>query len=99
MLVKATITQKKEITKEIKLPFHSKMEDVFYRINEDQSVLRICLMPNQIGILLSKRSEWFEASYFKDAVDAKECTANDVVKATALALQLMDKQITQLQTA
>lgn len=96
MLVKTTITEKREIKKNITLPYYSKDHDTFYRINEDESILRITVSDRFCGMSLSKRGEFFESMFLESAAAAQECSPEEVEQAAKQYLEFVHETINDL---
>lgn len=95
MLVKATITESREIKKNIDLPYYSKKDagDTFFRVNEDRSVLRVQLTPNYSSMELAKPGEYFESVMLPDAVQATPCQPEEVEQAVKKYLRYVENTI------
>lgn len=51
MIVQTTVTEQKEIAKEISLPYYSKDKfgTAFHRINEDESIIRVDIIKSNLN--------------------------------------------------
>lgn len=99
MLVKTTITEKKEISKEITLPYYSKSFDTFYRINKDESVLNVFVNSAYASMNVSKKTSWSEAMHFSQAIEAQECSREEVEDAVKRYLEFVGQTVENLSEA
>lgn len=103
MTITQEITKKETVVREIELPHYSKVVtswgfNTFYRINEDESVLKAIASDNYGNITYSKKDNAFAfpATGFREAVEAEPCTKEEVEAAVVMAINFMDNEITQL---
>ncbi len=98
MIVKTTITERREINKNIDLPYYSKDINNYYRINEDESILRVTANSGETycAMSLSKKGEFFDCLFLDDAIKGETCSAEEVEEAVRHYLKFVGSTIDQL---
>src|SRR5438128_12676136 len=96
MTITQEVTRKETVVKQIDLPYYSNSGSTFYRINEDESVLKVYINEDYANITLSKKSEYFPATNFRDAVEAPECTKSEMESAAIQAVEFIEQNIADL---
>lgn len=84
------ITRSKKETIEIALPYYSQDGSVYYRINPDESVLRVHLFRGHAGISLSDFTQ-------QEAVSATPISAEEFESKLIEAISYMDATLSKTQ--
>lgn len=94
MLIQATLTETREITKEVKLPYHAKVgENTFYRINRNGSILKAIVRNTWVNIDFTLKDGFGYKNLLKDVGEAKECDEIEVLNAIEFSCNLVDQNI------
>jgi hypothetical protein len=95
MTITQEITRKETVVKEIELPYYSKNDNTYFRINEDESVLKVFVMDNYANITYSCKG-YSAASYFREAVSSEPCSKKEMETVIVQALYFMEQGIGDL---
>lgn len=93
MLVQTSITEKREITKEIKLPYTSKKGNCYYRINEDGSILKVYVNKTWVNIDFTLADGFGYKSLTSDVMEGEECPEDEVLNAVEFSTDLVAKSV------
>ena len=94
MLVKTTVTEKKEVTKEVKLPYCAKRDNnTFFRVNEDESVLVVTAFDNWANVDFTNKYGVCYQGTLERALSCDPCSEAEVMQAIKKATQLVDNSI------
>lgn len=98
MLVKTTVHEVKQIEKNIELPYYSKKSNEdFFRINEDESVLKVSLMADfSYQMSLNLKTSFGKAHGLDQAIAAQPCSAEEVEGAVKKYFQLVGGAVEML---
>jgi hypothetical protein len=100
MLFTTTVTEKKEVTKEINLPYYSKSESpcpTYYRIGKDETLLIVyCHDENYASIRVNKKDAFISSTGISDALNAYPCPAEEVEEAVKKAIGVMDSALSNV---
>lgn len=95
MLVKTTVHEHREIEKNIEPPYYSKNGNgEFFRINEDESVLKVSLSEGySYQMQLNVKTRFGTAYALDQAVAATPCEAEEVEQAVRRYLQFVGSTV------
>jgi hypothetical protein len=100
MLFTTTVTEKKEVTKEINLPYYSKSDSsypTYYRIGKDETLLIVyCHDTNYASIRVNRQDAFISSSGIQDALNASPCAAEEVEEAIKKAIETMDSALSNV---
>lgn len=97
MLVKIksteTIKKETEVTKEIALPFHSKIGTDFKRVNRDGSLIKITQCRTFFSLSFTQTDGFYYDIELQHIVEAEECSEDEFLEAFSKCTQMVDKSI------